>query len=216
MAAPTLDLDADAAEMATAAVELCNDIAEHIPHRAHFESIELVRHVAEALGRIAERRHPMAEQESFLAIRRVDGLPIFDEYAWMPATEGPDPWDGWRHEDDTEDGPVEYELCRLEVRPVSRRRYSGEDEFAETPSPEPPAAVPSPEELAEWPARPPLEELLAGTEFDGFIPGPAPEPPAEVDPWEHLRHTISCRTAWCKTCHAAVAALDAHDAEAKR
>lgn len=45
-------------------------------------------------------------------------------------------------------------------------------------------------------------------------PPPAPEPPAEVDPWEHLRHTISCRTAWCKTCHAAVAALDAHDAEA--
>lgn len=46
-------------------------------------------------------------------------------------------------------------------------------------------------------------------------PPPAPEPPAEVDPWEHLRHTISCRTAWCKTCHAAVAALDAHDAEAR-
>jgi hypothetical protein len=56
-----------------------------------------------------------------------------------------------------------------------------------------------------------VERLFPAAIFDA---PPAPEPPAEVDPWEHLRHTISCRTAWCKTCHAAVAALDAHDAEA--
>lgn len=67
--------------------------------------------------------------ETFRALRRVDGEPIFGEYSWYSA-DGSDPWQGAREDapdavEDPDADPVEYELVEMTVRVLERQTFGG-------------------------------------------------------------------------------------------
>ena len=59
--------------------------------------------------------------ESFFAIRRTDGEPIYGEFDWI-ACDGPSDWTA-AEEADHWGNPVEYEIVRMTVDPVARRIF---------------------------------------------------------------------------------------------
>lgn len=61
-----------------------------------------------------------ARAESFLAIRRTDGEPVWDEYSFVDGGLDAKPW-GSFPDDVADDEPTEYELVRFHVETVERR-----------------------------------------------------------------------------------------------
>ncbi len=63
--------------------------------------------------------------ETFIAIRRTDGEAIYSELGWVDA--GREEAPSWEpaevDSEDTDEGPVGYELVRMWVEPLERRQY---------------------------------------------------------------------------------------------
>lgn len=54
----TVQFTGDEIELLTAALELCADIREHLPHRAVFETAERIGEVAKAIAQVLEVVEP--------------------------------------------------------------------------------------------------------------------------------------------------------------
>jgi hypothetical protein len=76
----------------------------------------------------------VSEEEVFYAIRRTDGVPIFNEYGFA-IVDGPDDWAQAEDDADYSLVPIEYELVRMRVERIGVRSFpkylledEGEDE----------------------------------------------------------------------------------------